>query len=82
MADSATLTAGLVAATPPSQRGAAMAIYSLLGFGAGFAAPMAFGFILDLAGSGALAWGLAFGSLGLGGLLWAIRLHFSVAAER
>lgn len=72
MADSASLTAGLIAATPPAQRGAAMALYSLLGFGAGFVAPLVFGAILDAAGSGSTAWGLAFGSLGLGGLIWAI----------
>ncbi len=72
MADSAALTAGLIAAAPLHQRGAAMAVYSLFGFGAGFAAPLVFGATLDLAGDGALAWGLAFGSLGLWSLLWAI----------
>ncbi|MDD5247701.1 MAG: MFS transporter [Rhodocyclaceae bacterium] len=71
MADSAALTAGLVAATPLAQRGAAMAVYSLLGFGAGFVSPLAFGFVLDAAGGGALAWGLAFGTLGSGSLAWA-----------
>jgi MFS family permease len=70
MADSAALTAGLVAATPLGQRGAAMAIYSLLGFGAGFIAPLVFGATLDAAGGGPPAWGLAFGSLSMGGLLW------------
>jgi MFS family permease len=71
MADSAALTAGLVEVTDPSRRGAAMAIYSLLGFGAGFVAPLVFGAILDAAGAGPLAWALAFGSLGLGGVAWA-----------
>src|SRR5205807_7273772 len=33
MADSATLTAGLVAAAPPELRGSAMGVYSLAGFG-------------------------------------------------
>jgi MFS family permease len=75
MADSATLTAGLVAATPLAQRGAAMALYSLLGFGAGFVSPLAFGAVLDLAGSGALAWGLAFGTLGSGCLAWAVLMR-------
>jgi MFS family permease len=71
MADSAALTAGLVAATPQHQRGAAMAIYSFAGFGAGFIAPLAFGAVLDACGGKAapLAWGLAFGGLGLGCLL-------------
>jgi MFS family permease len=71
MADSAALTAGLVAATPLAQRGAAMAVYSLSGFGAGFVSPLVFGAVLDLAGDGRLAWALAFGSLGLGCLAWA-----------
>jgi MFS family permease len=74
MADSAALTAGLVQATPLAQRGAAMAVYSLLGFGAGFLAPLLFGATLDAAGGGgnASAWTLAFGTLGVGGLLWAV----------
>jgi MFS family permease len=73
MADSASLTAGLVEVTPPAQRGAAMALYSLLGFGAGFVAPLVFGVILDVAENGPLAWGLALGSLGLLGLGWSVK---------
>lgn len=71
MADSAALTAGLVAAAPPAQRGAALAVYSLVGFGAGFVGPLAFGLVLDAAGGreSALAWGLATASLGFGCLL-------------
>ena len=73
MADSAALTAGLVQATPQEQRGAAMAIYSLLGFGAAFVSPLAFGKMLDVAGGSesTMAWLLAFGSMGLGGMIWA-----------
>ena len=67
MADSAALTAGLVATTPPMKRGATLAVYSFFGFGAGFLGPLAFGLVFDLAGGeGALAWGLAFASLGVG----------------
>jgi len=68
MSDSAALTAGLVASTPPHQRGAAMAVYSFGGFGAGFLAPLVFGFVLDVAGgkNAPSAWGIAFGSLGIG----------------
>jgi MFS family permease len=71
MSDSAALTAGLVASTPPHQRGAAMAVYSFGGFGAGFLAPLVFGLVLDVAGgkSAPTAWGFAFGSLGIGCLL-------------
>jgi MFS family permease len=67
MGDSAALTAGLVAATPPGKRGAAMAVYSFMGFGAGFLGPLVFGMVLDGTGGkdDATAWGYAFGSLGL-----------------
>jgi MFS family permease len=67
MGDSAALTAGLVAATPAGKRGGAMAVYSFLGFGAGFLGPLVFGLVLDGMGGkdDAAAWGFAFGSLGL-----------------
>ncbi len=71
MGDSAALTAGLVAAAEPGRKGASMALHSLFGFGAGFAAPLAFGAVLDLAGGNEVvfAWGLAFVSLGIWSLL-------------
>ena len=50
MADSGTLTAGLVAAAPAELRGAAMGLYSLLGFGGGLLGPVVFGVALDAAG--------------------------------
>ncbi|WP_231920710.1 nitrate/nitrite transporter [Magnetospirillum sp. XM-1] len=77
--DSAALTTGAVMAAEPDRRGATIAIHSLLGFGAGFVGPLAFGMVLDMAGGGnsTLAWGLAFASLavvvGLGPL--ALRLR-------
>ncbi|KIH76516.1 Nitrate/nitrite transporter NarK [Geoalkalibacter ferrihydriticus] len=66
MGDSAALTAGLVAAAEPGRKGAAMALHSLMGFGAGFLAPLAFGLVLDLAGGNesVTAWGLAYVALG------------------
>lgn len=68
MGDSGALTAGLVAASAPAQRGAAMAVHSFLGFGAGFVSPVAFGALLDWGGGklSVTAWGLAFASLGIG----------------
>lgn len=74
MADSAALTAGLVAAADPQRRGTAMALHSLFGFGGGFIAPLVFGGVLDLAGGNAnvLAWGIAFASLGFGCLVGSI----------
>ena len=72
MADSAALTAGMVQATPQEQRGAAMAVYSLAGFAAAFLSPIVFGISLDLAGGSTSqwAWILAFGLLGVGGMVW------------
>lgn len=71
MADSAALTAGLIAVADPLRRGAAMAVYSMFGFGAGFLGPLLFGTVLDAGGGhlSATAWLLACGSLGLGSLL-------------
>ena len=67
MSDSGALTAGAVAHAEPHRRGATMAVHSLLGFGSGFLAPLAFGLVLDLAGGAdqLLSWGLAFALLAL-----------------
>lgn len=66
MADSAALTAGVVAAAAPERRGATMAVYSWLGFAAGFVAPLVFGATLDAAGGDGrpAAWVAAFLTLG------------------
>jgi MFS family permease len=66
MADSAALTAGVVAAAAPARRGATMAVHSWLGFAAGFAAPLAFGAALDAAGGDGrpAAWLVSFLTLG------------------
>ena len=71
LGDSAALTSGAIASAPPDQRGSTMAIYSLSGFSAAFLAPLVFGVVLDLAGgnSSTLAWGLAFASIGIFGVL-------------
>ena len=71
LGDSAALTSGVVAATPPAQRGATMAVYSFSGFTAAFLAPLVFGVVLDLAGGNQsrIAWGLAFASIGIFGVL-------------
>ncbi|MFZ5789951.1 MAG: MFS transporter [Pseudomonadota bacterium] len=66
-ADSASLTAGAVAAADPSLRGGAMAFHSLIGFAAAAAGPIAFGATLDLAGADhPLGWFAAFALLGIG----------------
>jgi MFS family permease len=85
MGDSSALTAGLVTRIDERVRGAAMAVHSMLGFGAGFFAPLLFGVVLDLAGgnSSPLAWGLAFMSLGAGAIAmaWAIRRRAAPGAR-
>lgn len=52
-ADSAALTAGAVEGALPGQRGATLALHSLLGFGAASLGPLAFGVMLDAGGDGA-----------------------------
>ncbi|MDD9877423.1 MAG: MFS transporter, partial [Magnetovibrio sp.] len=69
VSDSASLTAGAVAAAPEGYRGATMAVHSCIGFTGSFAGPVVFGLILDLvdpAGGGATiaAWGWAFAGVG------------------
>jgi len=70
MGDSSALTSGMVANSDPAMRGASMALHSMLGFGAGFLAPLAFGAVLDAGGGNAspAAWMLAYASLGVLGV--------------
>jgi MFS family permease len=56
----------------PAYLGSALAVRSLLGFGAGAIAPLAFGAILDATNppqTTATEWGWAFVALGIGGLV-------------
>jgi MFS family permease len=68
MAESGTLTAGLVAAAPEGLRGAALGLYSLVGFGAGLLGPVLFGAALDAAGGATshIAWIAAYAAIGAG----------------
>ncbi len=68
MAESGTLTAGLVAAAPSELRGAAMGLYSLIGFGGGMLGPVVFGAALDLAGGArsGTAWLAGYAAVGAG----------------
>ena len=68
MAESGTLTAGLVAAAPSELRGAALGLYSLAGFGGGLLGPVLFGAALDAAGGAGshLAWIAAYAAIGAG----------------
>jgi MFS family permease len=74
IADSSTHSTVLAESVPPHYLGVAYAMRSVVGFGAGVVSPVVFGWTLDLAGGGkgsadVFAWGLAWATLGLGGLL-------------
>jgi hypothetical protein len=68
MGDSAALTGGAVATAAAGQRGATLAVHSIMGFSGAFLGPLAVGAVLDLAGGemNKLAWGLAFLAMGMG----------------
>lgn len=70
MSDSSALTNGVIAEASANLRGTTMAVYAFLGFGAALISPLVFGAVLDAAGGNTqvFAWGLAFASLGVGGL--------------
>jgi MFS family permease len=74
MADSATLTAGLVTSAPAKIKGAAMGLHSLMGFGGGLLGPAIFGFVLDLTGSqeSQTAWIWAYFSIVIWGVLFVL----------
>jgi len=66
-ADSASLTAGAVERALPGQRGATMAMHSLLGFASASIGPLAFGAALDFGGDAAAgSWFAGFAILALG----------------
>ena len=66
--DSPVLSTAMTETVAPSALGAALALRSILGFGAGGLAPLAFGAVRD-AVSSELGWAMGFATLGVGGLL-------------
>ena len=74
MADSSTLTAGLVISAKENIKGAAMGLHSLMGFGGGLLGPAIFGFVLDISGSRAsqVSWIWAYVSVVIWGVLFVI----------
>jgi MFS family permease len=74
MADSATLTAGLVISAQENIKGAAMGLHSLMGFGGGLLGPAIFGFVLDLTGSRAsqVSWVWAYAAVVVWGVLFVL----------
>lgn len=70
--DSAVFSTGLTETVPARRLGSVLALRSLLGFGVGAVAPVAFGVVLDAHGgleAGPTGWGWAFATLGVGGAL-------------
>jgi MFS family permease len=83
-ADSASLTAGAVAAAPEGFRGATLAVHSTLGFGAAFLGPLAVGVVLDAFGGDRLAWSMGFLTMAAGCVLGPVFLRIfgvKVAAD-
>lgn len=74
MADSSTLTAGLVISAKENIKGAAMGLHSLMGFGGGLLGPAIFGFVLDISGSrtSQVSWIWAYVSVVIWGVLFVI----------
>jgi MFS family permease len=74
MADSSTLTAGLVMSAKEDIKGAAMGLHSLMGFGGGLLGPAIFGFVLDLTGSRAsqISWVWAYAAVVVWGVLFVL----------
>jgi MFS family permease len=74
MADSSTLTAGLVISAKENIKGAAMGLHSLMGFGGGLLGPAIFGFVLDISGSRSsqASWVWAYASVVVWGVLFVI----------
>lgn len=74
IADSSVYSTGITELVPPHYLGAAYALRSLLGFGAGIVSPWVFGLVIDWARgeplrSETMAWGLAWTALGIGAAL-------------
>ena len=72
LGDSSVYSTGITETVRPERLGSALAVRSLLGFGAGAGAPLVFGWVLDLYGGRSApvaGWGWAFSVLGVGGVL-------------
>jgi len=85
LGDSPIYSTAITEVVAPAYRGSALALRSLLGYGAGAIAPLLFGAILDWHGANTPgAWGWAFVSLGVAGLgavLSAVLLYRTTEAQ-
>ena len=78
--DSGVLSTAMTESVDTGSLGTALAVRSILGFGAGGLAPLAFGLVLDTT-PGPSGWGWAFASLGIGGAVATLCAVF-LAADR
>jgi len=74
IADSSIFSTALAESVPPDRLGAAYSVRSVMGFGTGIISPVVFGAALDFGRAqfgtaSTLAWGLAWSTAGVGGLL-------------
>ncbi|HCF74550.1 MAG: MFS transporter [Proteobacteria bacterium] len=84
MGDSAALTGGTVAAARQGERGATLAMHSVMGFSGGFLGPLIVGLVLDVAGGrqSSMGWGLAFVAMAAGSLLALVGLRQLLERKR
>jgi MFS family permease len=77
-ADVGALAGGTVAAAPPERRGAALALYALIGFAAGFVGPVAVGSVLEVFGGihTTTGWSAGFLVMALGSVVAAIAVRY------
>ena len=84
MADSGSLTAGTVESARSNERGATLAVHSVLGFSGGFLGPLVVGLVLDSTGgqSSYAAWVFACMAIAAGSLVAVILLRAVLARTR
>ena len=84
MADSGSLTAGTVESARNDERGATLAVHSVLGFSGGFLGPLVVGLVLDSTGgqSSYAAWVFACMAIAAGSLVAVILLRVVLARTR
>jgi MFS family permease len=77
MLDSASLTAGTVESASTSDRGALLAVHSMVGFGGGALGGPVAGWLLDQNGGehSLAAWAIAMGLMGVGSFTVSILMH-------
>jgi MFS family permease len=82
--DAGAINGGLISASTPESRSAALTLFGLMGFLAGFLGPLAVGVAIDGAGgaSSSGAWGLAFVVMGVGSVVAGIAMSGKTTSGR